>query len=122
MMRLKAVRALLVGEVAGLRVVAVEAAEEGFDVAAEQFVREREVLTKARRRALLVALLDGVALVVLFAFRDAGRAILPTQGEEMVFTLGVLVVAIHLGFRLAQHLQLRTVERLFEELVERESP
>lgn len=121
MMRLKAVRGLLVGEVASLRVAAVESAEEGFDAASEQVAREREALAKARRRALLVAVLDGVALAVLFAFRDAGRAFLSTEGEELVFTLGVLVVAVHLGFRLAQFLQLRTVERLYEELLGREA-
>lgn len=121
MMRLKAVRGLLVGEVASLRVAAVESAEEGFDADSEQVAREREALAKARRRALLVAVLDGAALAVLFYFRDAGRAFLSTEGEEVVFTLGVLVVAVHLGFRLAQFLQLRTVERLYEELLGREA-
>ena len=119
-MRLKAVRGLLVGEVASLRVAAVESAEEGVDIDAEQVARERGALAKARRRALLVALLDATALAVLFVFRDAGRAFLSIEGEEAVFTLGVLIVAVHLGFRLAQYIQLRSVERLYVELLERE--
>ena len=121
MMRLRAVRALLVGEVAALRVVAAEEEAGGPEAWAEQAARERAVLHAARRRALLVVCLDGAAIAVLFLLRDRGGAFLALgRGEEGAFTLGVLLVAVHLGFRLAQYLHLRTVERLHGELAARE--
>jgi hypothetical protein len=119
MMRLRAVRALLVGDVASLRVARVEGSGEA--AWKEQAAREREALEKARRRALLIVGLDAVALAVLFLLRDRGAPFLALgRGEEGAFTLGVLLVAVHLGYRLAQLRQLRTVERLYGELMERE--
>lgn len=119
MMRLRAVRALLVGDVASLHVARVEGVDEG--ASAEQVAREREALDKARKKALFVVCLDAVALAVLFLLRDETRVFLTLgRGEETAFTLGVLVVAVHLGFRLAQLQQLKTVERLYDELMERE--
>lgn len=122
MMRLRAVRALLVGEVAGLRVSGVEG-EAGEERWVEQAAREREALVKARRRAALVAALDGAALLVLFLLRERGRTFLPVgPTEETVFTFGVIAIAVHLGFRLAQLLLYREVARVYEELAEREEP
>ncbi|HEX2253940.1 MAG TPA: hypothetical protein VHQ65_11790 [Thermoanaerobaculia bacterium] len=116
MLRLRAVRALLVDDVAGLRVVRGE--EIGPD---EELAREREALERARRRALLMAALDLVAIAVLFVLREPGRVFLFLgRGEETVFTLGVLAIAVHLGFRLAQYQSYRDLARLYEELVERE--
>ena len=119
MMRLRAVRALLVAEVAALRVPRVDGVGE--EVLAEQAARDREALDKARRKALLVVCLDAVALAVLFLLRDGTGVFLTLgRGEEAAFTLGVLVVAVHLGFRLAQVQHLKTVDRLVDELLERE--
>lgn len=113
MMRLAAVRTLLVRDLAHLR------PGEGADAEASARL-EREVLARARRRALTMALLAAGALVVLFLFRDQDRAFLPVGGEETLFTLGVVFVAAFLGFRLAQFLQLQAVERVWAELAERE--
>jgi len=114
MLRLRAVRSLLVRDVAHLR------PGEGPDAEGSARI-ERETLARARQRALAMALLAAVALAVLFVFRDSSRDFLPVgRNEEAFFTLGVVFVAAFLGFRLAQFLQLRTVERVYAELEERE--
>jgi hypothetical protein len=132
MLRIRAVKSLLIGEVASLRVPEMAAAAgEGEEKGAEealraahtaQEAREREVLARARRRAVLVVCLDAAALLVLFLFRDRGRTFLPTgPQEETVFTLGVILIAVHLGFRLGQYFTYRNVGRVVDELDEREA-
>lgn len=81
----------------------------------------REILLLARRRARLVALLDFAALAVLFALRDRAETFLASEGTEAVFTLGVLAVAVHAGFRLAQAASLGAVTRACAELEAREA-
>lgn len=110
-------RALLV-EAAGVRSAAPAEAGER-DVVAET-ADEREALDRARRRAAVVAVLDGVAIAVLLLLRQSDRFLVLGRDEETIFTLGVLVVAVHLGFRLAQVMTIGTVRRLHDELVERE--
>lgn len=118
-------RELLV-EAAGVRVVAPavgeeEAASSEPGSAAEAArVREREALDGARRRALLVAVLDGLAIAALLLLRQGDRFLVLSRNEETLFTLGVLVVAVHLGYRLAQAATVATVRRLHGELAERE--
>lgn len=120
MIRLRAVRSLLVGDVAGLRVVDATG-EAGEARWAEQAARERRALEKARRRAALVATLDAAALLVLFVLRERSTTFLPVgPTEETVFTVGVIAIAAHLGFRLAQMFLYRNVARIYEELTERE--
>jgi len=117
---------LLIGEVACLRVPEVAAAEgageEDLTQAwAAQTAREREALARARRRSVLVVCLDAAALLVLFLFRDRGQVFLATgPSEETIFTLGVIVIAVHLGFRLGQYFTYRNVDRVCEELTQRE--
>lgn len=122
MLRIRAVRELLL-EAAGVR-SAAPAAEAEVGEAAETAEaarqRERQALDGARRRAFLVAALDGVALAVLFLLRQDDRFLVLSRGEETLFTLGVLVVAVHLGFRLAHAMTAGTVRRLYDELAERE--
>lgn len=110
---------MLVEDVAGVRRPPADAGE----TPDETLRREVEELARARRRALMVVILDLVAVAVLFAFHDplSGRFLEPGATERGVFTLGVLLVTAHAGFRLAQYLQLRAVERLHHELAERES-
>lgn len=80
-----------------------------------------ELLDRAKKRARLVVALDWIALAVLFVFRDPGRAFLPAgPSVEAVFTLGVLAVAVHSGFRLGQLEKLAAVERACRELLERD--
>jgi hypothetical protein len=135
MLRPRAVRALLVEEVAGLRRGAPPPGEPGEPgepgaaesepEAAEQDIAERRdqerELVRAGRRALGVAIACVAAVAVLFALRDPARAWLsPGRGEEGAFTIGILLVTAYAGFRLAQYLHLRTVARLHRELAERE--
>ncbi|HEX6202387.1 MAG TPA: hypothetical protein VF100_05230 [Thermoanaerobaculia bacterium] len=124
MLRPRAVRALLL-EAAGVRVPAAAAAEEesgGSESAgqAAETAGEREALDRARRRALVVAVLDAAAIALLVLLRQSDRFLVLGRDEETLFTLGVLVVAVHLGFRLAQGMTIGTVRRLHDELVERE--
>lgn len=98
-------RALLL-EAAGLRVPAA--------------ADERQTLDRARRRAVVVAVLDAAAIAVLLLLRQSERFLVLGRNEETIFALGVLVVAVHLGFRLAHAMTLATVRRLVDELAERE--
>jgi hypothetical protein len=109
MLRPRAVRALLL-DVAALRQQGREAGAAGDDV-------DEAALRQAARRALLVAAIDALAIVLLFLLRDRSRPFLGLdRSPESVFTIGVLVVAVHLGFRLAQYLQLQRVRRALEAL------
>jgi hypothetical protein len=124
------VRELLI-EAAGVRLVApapVEEEEEDGEAEGEapertaeaMRRREREALDRAHRRGVLVAALDAAAIVVLLLLREGDRFLVLGRTEEAIFSLGVLVVAVHLGFRLAQVLTVATVRRLHQELSERE--
>lgn len=123
MLRKRAIRALLVEEVAGLK-LATPAAPE--DAAAEEEASHRqhreiqdEALERAERRALLVIGLDWLALVALFLFRDPLAPFLPMGPTvETVFTLGVVAVAVHSGFRLGQLEKYRAVRRAWDDLVD----
>jgi hypothetical protein len=97
--------------------VAGDAAERAAEAARR---REREALDRAHRRGVLVAALDAAAIVVLLLLREGDRFLVLARTEEAIFSLGVLVVAVHLGFRLAQVLTVATVRRLHQELAERE--
>jgi hypothetical protein len=129
MLRPRAVRALLVEEVAGLRrgrplhregEPGENPPAEAEAEAAERREQERD-LDRARRRALVVAIACAAAVAVLLALRDPARPWLaPGRHEEGVFTIGILLVTAYAGFRLAGYLHLRTVARLYRELAERE--
>lgn len=130
MLRIRAVREMLIDEVASVRVVRPGRGEEGAGEAAAgagiagadtAVEREREALAGARRRAVLMIAFDAAAIAVLFALRDPAAPFLPLGPQvETVFTLGVLAVAVHLGLRLGQYLTYRNVARVWEELLERE--
>lgn len=78
---------------------------------------ERHEIESARRRALGVVVFDAVAIAVLLVLRDPARGLLAlSRSEEVLFTIGVLIVAGHLGFRLAQLLVLRNLERAWEDV------
>lgn len=132
MLRKRAIRSLLIEEVAALRPPEAEdrpdegeaeggpgsteaSAAEGVDERGEE---EQELaLRNAERRAKLVVALDWIALVVLFALRDTTQAFLPFGPTiDTVFTLGVVAVAIHSGFRLGQLEKYRAVARAYERL------
>lgn len=103
MIRLRAVRSLLLEEVAELRPA------ENDDALAD--------LTRARLRAGLVAAFDWIAIVVLFALRPEGVPFLVLgRSEQALFTLGVLAVATHAGYRLGQMQKLGAVKRAWDSL------
>lgn len=82
---------------------------------------EAEPLARAIRKARLVIIVDWLAILILFLFRDQTRPFLPAnQTIETVFTLGVLAVAAHAGFRWAQLDRLQAVRRLCVELRQRQ--
>jgi hypothetical protein len=103
MLRLEVVRSILFDQVAGLQT----------DSSTEPEV----ALAKARRRAAAVAILDWAAILALFLLRDAGTPLLVLGASQQgVFTLGILAVASHAGFRLGQLDKLAAVGRVLEQL------
>lgn len=104
MMHLRAVRSLLLDDVALLR--------RPDDAPATAI----EVVSRARARAALVVLLDWAAILALFLWRAGEPMLVLGATEEAIFTLGVLAVAVHSGYRLAQRQTLGAVERALESL------
>jgi hypothetical protein len=77
----------------------------------------RAALRQASRRALLVVAVDALALAVLFLLRDRTRVFLVMdRSTDAVFTVGVLLVAAHLGFRFAQYALIQRVNRALDQL------
>lgn len=117
MWRTRAVVSMLIEDVAGLSLPTPESGEE------DEFSEhpESETLSRAMRRATLVVAVDCLAILILFLFRDQTRPFLSAnQTVETVFTFGVLAVAAHAGFRWAQLERFRTVQRLCDDLRERQ--
>lgn len=118
MWRTNAVVSMLVEDVAELRI------PSSTDAASEEGAAERPeliLLSKARRRAILVGLVDWIAIVILLAFHSEPRPFLPLGiSTDTVFTLGVLAVATHAGFRLGQARTYKTVTRVCQDLWQRQ--
>lgn len=109
MWRTRAVISLLVEDIAGLEMPSADIDRP-----------ESESLDRAIRRARLVIGLDSLALLVLFLTRDPIRPFLPWEpAVETIFTLAVLAVAVHAGFRWAQLERFRTMKRVCEDLRDR---
>ncbi len=105
MWRTRAVLSMLLEDVGGLR----SADEESLD--------------KERRRCRWVIGIDWLAIILLVASHDHAAAQLAFGGTpQMVFTLGILAVAVHSGFRLGQLEKLNAVARLKAELERRTEP
>ena len=110
MWRTRAMLSLLHEEIAGLP------HEE-----ADTLEQRAESMDRARRRAWIVIALDWLAIVVLVLFGERTLPLLTLgPSEHTVFTLAVLIVAVHSGFRLGQLEKLRTVARAGERLAERD--
>lgn len=134
MLRKRAIRSLLVAEVAGLKAASPATGEGGeeegeaaspgtaevlAEVQAEAHLLQHEALEQAERRALFVVGLDWAAIVALFLLRDPAAPFLPAGPTvETVFTLGVLAVAVHSGFRLGQLEKYRAVRRVWDDLAD----
>lgn len=108
MLRKRAVRSLLVEDVAGLRVVLEETDDEGepqpaATIVAAELDAQRAALQGAVRRGWRAVAFDWAAIAALLVFRDPALAHLPLDGTvETLFTVGILMVAVHSGFRLGQ--------------------
>ncbi|MDH3254997.1 MAG: hypothetical protein OEM62_08410 [Acidobacteriota bacterium] len=112
MLRKKVVVALLLEDICGLPGATSADAE---DTPPEP---DRQ-LRKARRRATFTVVFNWLALAILFYFRSSrGPWLMLGAAEESLFTLGVLAVAVHSGFRLAQLHTLRSVKRVLDNLEE----
>lgn len=117
MWRTRAVVSMLVNEIAGVQ----EHPTTGDDSQSVFEASQAKGLERAQRRAKLMIVLDCLAIVVLFFLRGSTRDFLPfDQSVGTIFSVGVLAVAAHAGFRWAQLENLRTVERLCEDLSQRE--
>lgn len=109
MWRTRAVVSLLVEDIAGLELSTGEVDPP-----------ELAALDRAIRRARLVIGVDCLAVLILFLTRDPVRPFLPWEPAiGTIFTLGVLAVAVHAGFRWAQLDRYRAVKRVCEELRDR---
>ena len=109
---------MLIEDVAGL----TPPGQSSRDHQPESEPRVLQIVDKAIRRARLVVVVDWLAILVLFVLRDSGRSFLTIdQTVETVFSLGVLAVATHAGFRWAQLHQYRSVRRVCEDLFSRQS-
>lgn len=110
MWRTRAVLSLLHEEIAGLP----REEDETHDSRAA-------AIRRACRRALMVVGLDWAAILTLTLL---GERAVPTMTlgptEDTVFTLALLAVAAHSGFRLAQLQMLRAVARAQEHLAARD--
>jgi hypothetical protein len=126
-LRYRAIRSLLVEDVAGLRLGSPDdppdesppggSAEPAEALEAARLEDEEQALRHAERRALLVVGLDWLALAVLFVLRDTAAPFLPFDPTvDTVFTLGILAVAIHSGFRLGQLEKYRAILRVHHDL------
>lgn len=120
MWRTNAVISMLVEDVAELQIASPPDKPVGKGGAATERL-EMEALTRARRRAILVSLIDWIALVILLAFHSGPKPFLPLgPSTDTVFTLGALAVAMHSGFRLGQARTYKAISRVSEELLERQ--
>ncbi len=110
MWRTRAVLSLLHEEIAGLPRDTVETRET-----------RAEALRRARRRAVVVIVLDWAAIVTLTLLGErAAPTMILGPTEDTIFTLALLAVAVHSGFRLGQLQTLRTVSRAQERLAARD--
>jgi hypothetical protein len=122
--RLRAVHALLFDDVAELRLESSDGPSSGpggepagADDPAGAESRWRAAIQRARGRAALVAALDLVAVLVLFIFRrESGPFLVLGESEEGLFTVGVLAIAVHAGYRLGQRQKLGAVLRAWDAL------
>ena len=106
MLRIPAVRSILVDVIAGVRPSVKNDSEDPL-----------ATLRSARTRAGAVAALDWAAIMTLFLLREHSIDFLGMgAGEQTLFTFGVLALATHAGFRLGQMEKYRAVERALDEL------
>jgi hypothetical protein len=121
MWRTRAVRSLL-ADVAGLRHLrGGEPEDDGDEGRAGDPDAVEAAAQRARRRAWFVIALDWAAILVLVLLHHHETPFLVLdRSEQAVFTLAILAVAVHSGFRLGQAEKYAAVARASRELAERD--
>lgn len=114
MLRIRAVQELLLEEIAGLR----WPRDEEVSLDPKEALAD---LDRARRRALGVVLVAGLALLALLFTHPDPTRFLSFAGADKIFALVALTIAFVAGFRLGNWEKLRTVSRAVQELSERDS-
>jgi hypothetical protein len=109
MLRPRAVRHLLVEEVAGIRLPGPEAE----DLSAEAL---EQAVEAASKRALVISALLVFGLVILLLSQEGDQPFLVFEGAETVFSVAALVVSAYAGFRIAQWRKYRRVARALQRL------
>ncbi len=105
MLRPQAVEALLFDDVARLRTPASDTEERC------------AALDRAQSRALLAVAFDWLAIALLFYWRDPlARFLALGPSEESIFTVAILAIAVHSGFRLGQRERYRAVASAIKSL------
>lgn len=120
MLRIRAVRELLVGDVAGVYVPRTDLEEP--DAAPSRDDALRFELDRAVRKALGMVVLAAVAVAVLLLTHPEPGSSLVFEGEETVFTVSILLIAGYAGYRLGQWEKYRSVARALDEIDERTGP
>lgn len=133
-------RHLLIEEVGGIRVVepdpeptAGEDPDEALrsDALGDEASEDRsilgeaeEALRQARRQAAAVVVFDLVAVVILLLMGGSEASPLSQltlgRSEQTIFTLAILLITVHAGFRLGQLEKYNAVARASAELAERD--
>ncbi len=117
MFRTRAVRQLLLEEIGGV----TAGSSEGTAGAGED--DPRALLERSRRRAIMVVAIDWIAILILvFARARGGQAFGIGPNEDSIFSLGLLAIAVHSGFRLGQIEKLQAVSRTLDEIDDRSRP
>ncbi len=115
--RTRAVKHLLLEDIAG---IPQGGRDHRGDPKPPEFDDSKKLLERARRRALLVVAMDWIALLVLVYARTQGGQLLDIgPSEDTIFSLGLLAIATHSGFRLGQLEKLNTVGRALDDLSKR---
>ena len=114
MFRTHAVRQLLLEDIAGIP-QSTRAHRGDRDPATLDDSNTR--LERVRRRAILVVAMDWIALLVLVFVRARSAQVLDIgPSEDSIFSLGLLAIAAHSGFRLGQLEKLHAVRRALDSL------
>lgn len=121
MLRIRAVRELLVGDVAGVHVSRPDDEPADSDSAPSPTRSEdlRYELDRAARKALGMVVLAVTAVAVLLLTHPEPGNVWIFEGEELVFTLGILLIVGYGGYRLGQWEKYRSVARALDEIDER---
>jgi len=117
MLRTHAVRQILLEDIAG---IPHGTSDHRGDPNRPKLDDSATLLERARRRNTLVVVLDWIALLVLVFVRARSAQVLDIgPSEDSIFSLGLLAIAAHSGFRLGRLEKLHAVRRALDGLSKR---